>query len=233
MADSENQASANLKNHAGSSAHKDIFDFFGLPPELRNIIYSYLTEDVTTKCKDDSLSDETRITVEGKALVTALLLSRRFRHEYEAEIRGRQTVVLTDLGASQQYKKLSALSKRSSKAKIQLLVVCSGASERCGCNKDIEASLEWIEGQLEELRFLTAVKIETRPCMGQSISTEWMEHIPGATTPFESIVKAPTGLDIEIYPFCVLDLDDLHKAYEDRRPPLRKGSRSEGWQDCA
>lgn len=233
MAETVNQESAILEKHAGSSAHNEIFDFFGLPPELRNMVYSYLTEEVTFDADAFGEPDGIQVTLQQKILSKPLLLSRQFKDEYETEMRARQVLVFKDVGNTPEYERLPALFNRTTTSKIQLGVVCPGQGARCSCNEDIETSVGWIQRQLAEIKCLKAVKIELHPCLAQDITTEWAEHAPGATAAFEDVVQAPVNLGIELYPHKAFKPENLIMAYDDRRPPLMKWTRSEGWKECA
>ena len=98
MAKSKQAQQLNLSNNTSDATARQIFDFFGLPAELRNEIYSHLTEDVKLDSGEDRKGVAVRsdVVVKDTVIINCLLLNRQFKEEYEHEIASRQTLVFTD-----------------------------------------------------------------------------------------------------------------------------------------
>ena len=83
------------------AATKGIFDFFGLPRELRDKVYGWLTQDLCLCGSDDD--EENEPTIIEVRLVAAPLpklftLCRQFRTEYEERFKHGLTATFKDLG---------------------------------------------------------------------------------------------------------------------------------------
>ena len=236
----------NAKSHptvtGDDPTEERIFDFFGLPRELRNEIYSMLTEDVgLQKGYDDDDDDDDeydehaglRITVQSKMLLTPRLLNHQLKNEYEQEMKDHETLVIKDIGGPwlQKMQTVRVMAGVRS-AIIYLLILCSpktSSNPPCNCMDDLEEQVAWINGQSKLLRSLQPLKVEIHPCSQRE--TEWNDHGRGAIEDFESMLEFVGDLQIEVFPLSRHMSGYLGRAPEDEAAPVSKWTRAGGWQD--
>jgi hypothetical protein len=135
-----------LSDNASDATRERVFDFFGLPGELRNAIYSLLTKDVAieTRYQYNTEQSDMDAVVKDKMLVNCLLLNRQFKEEYEQLIGSRQTLIFTDINYNLARVELQGVIKKTSNVKLRLLLIYyneSVAYENCQIQG---ASMPWL-----------------------------------------------------------------------------------------
>lgn len=128
---------------------KDVFDFFGLPRELRNEIYSLLTE-----IKHLSLDPEEEDMHPTKAYITAVPLAQlftlchQFKTEYEEMFKHGLQVTFQDMGGRIQAPILNEGLDKITRAEFLSLAFCDDDScnlSYCGAHDDTAMHIEAIQ----------------------------------------------------------------------------------------
>ena len=228
-----------LKSHPPVTGDDEerIFDFFGLPRELRNEIYSMLTEDVEVQNGYDDDGDVPfglQITVQSKMLLTPRLLNQQFKNEYEQETKGHQVLVLKDIGGPFDKMNTARVTTGVRSAIIRLLVTCrpyTSSNYPCNCVGNFEEHVKWINGQFKLLRSLQDVKLEIHPCSPYKGDIEWNDHGREAIENFKNVLEFSGDFQIKVFPLFRDKRGNLVKAYEDEAAPVSKWTRTGGWQD--
>ena len=85
---------------ASATDGESVFNFFGLPQELRNEIYKCATVDeVDIKKKVAKMPTSVRLLMNDAALAKLLTLNRQFKSKYEQSVNDVRTLVIKDPGS--------------------------------------------------------------------------------------------------------------------------------------
>jgi hypothetical protein len=230
--------------HANEINHEQGFDFFGLPAELRNEIYSMLTEDTTIKNGyfddgEDEPPPDTHITILQKKLLNPLLLNRQLKEEYEQEVNQHQTLVIQDNGQQWPSFEPGGIMSSVTKVNLRLVVECSyfeSTGRNCDCVEDVGTHMSWIQpsfGMINPPKQLSHLVIEVRPYNTDTQrDTSWLIHGNKAIEKLQGMPVASEDYRIEVYPAVQLENRLIHTIYDDKRPPIGRWSRANGWQDA-
>ena len=224
-------------------ANERIFDFFGLPRELRNEIYSNLTSDITLASGLPSNSDDEtylEVVMKDGPRSELLLLSRQLKTEYEEHINRTKAVVIKDTGGSLDEPELG-VDLKFSKVTIHIF----GAEKHVdSCEElwqnavqDIPHHRVWVDnflgnhGQLGEITISLYLQ---STCEGR---LQWAQHSEAAKIAVElekltSISKLKT---LKVYTFSwpqsVAKKDrDWKEIYKCYRGPVTEWTASDGWK---
>lgn len=148
---------------------RDIFDFFGLPPELRDAIYDL--DNTVDYCDlpsatglDQVVNLRTRV-----PLTNLLLVNRQFSHEYTARCQALKTVTVRDT-AKDAYEDITAHAKARDAAQLELrLLIRSWSDEDHDpghvavptdvVGADVDLHLDWIPVLAAQMHSLRSIHI--------------------------------------------------------------------------
>ena len=231
--------------HLVSSATKvegeRVFDFFGLPAEVRNEIYSMLTEDIIIEdgYLDIKSVPGAHITIRQKGLLRPLLLNRRFKEEYQEEVDRHQTLVFQDNGDQWPTFNPCSIMSKVSRVTLRLLIECSGfefTGDICDCFREVGDHMLWIQRALGTAKSPKHLKIELWPYLVDTrVDTQhdksWLENGTEAIARIRQMSVSSEDFQIEVYSAVKRESNRLaHTVYDDERPPIGKWSRASGWQ---
>jgi hypothetical protein len=157
-------AESNHLEHNMAQSSRGIFDFFGLPRELRNEIYSMLTH-VKTLCRGrnaEGVATQFEASIKSAPIPKAFSLCRQFKTEYEEAFEDGMTLVIRDLWSGMKTPSTAGWLDNITRAQILLLLGC-----KHGCNydgvcriyADLKDHLEWIKDILPQLKELKALEV--------------------------------------------------------------------------
>lgn len=232
MADGENPTQAVKEAKPGS-----IFDFFGLPRELRDEIYSLLTEDHTIHrgLDEDGYPDGIEIVMTNCVLLNPCLLNHQFKNEYEQEVKDRQKLLVQDTGGQMDYQTLPLMIDRSTpKATVQMLLIHNTKSEdgSCLCAQEFEGHAEGLEHMFKDFEALKDVQIELRPCTSSPMGRTWDVHREELMEHLIPIQNMRFVTKIELFPLFQQNQGvESYCTYKEHQVPVKTWTRAKGWED--
>lgn len=221
------------EEHAGDgtrSTDESFFDFFGLPPELRNLIYGELTEDVPMKTRDfqsnlQGIEGRADAYLRDKPILNRLLLNHHFKDEYGAEVKHRQNVVFADFCYTGKALKLNGAISRTTRATFRFTTDCfEDDTPRYGMESLVRVRWHamWITRVLQQLIAMRYVKFEFYPCSTPSSTQPHVERSYGNANKVPVVLqqyfKFRGVLELEIYPVFASKLDAKFRMYDRNRP---------------
>ena len=233
-----------LRSEPNMANDRAIFNFFGLPRELRNEIYSYLTRDFTldSGLDENNQQRKCRIIVKGAPIISLPLISRQFRSEYEGEVDSLPTVVVQDVGSILVGTKVKKSTDHFSKVHFYLL---ASRAKEITCDTSVEAAIrdvplhcQWPVLTLASIPQLKEVNISVYVPSSFEDPAEWMKHaeIAKIRKALEALTKIPrlTTLSTFIFvwpsgiPGSDQNWDNIYDCY---RRPVAQWKVGEGWRD--
>lgn len=146
-------------NEDMSQPGKDVFDFFGLPRELRNEIYSLLTE-VKYLSTDRGENDEhpTKVSIAAAPLNHPLTLCRQFKTEYEETFKHGLKITFQDMGGQIRAPQITGDLDKITRAEIIVIAFCgelpSCALPWCGAADDTNSHVTAIKTTVQNFKNL-------------------------------------------------------------------------------
>jgi hypothetical protein len=228
------------------AAKKDIFDFFGLPRELRNQVYSLLAQDLclcSDADDDEDYSTAIEVRVAAAPLPKLFTLCRQFKTEYEELFKRGLTATFKDLGRDIWTTDILASAKsitprldRVTKAEIHLLTICQSndcKNNQCGTCFDLSSHIDWIRAVVPEVPKLKEIEVKIYKCqLGHPADAS--SHSPRLEETLDKVTAFPLTCRIEVFPFYVSPEDSgaVHgvKAYEEQQAPEMVWTKDLGWR---
>jgi hypothetical protein len=148
------------------AASHEIFDFFGLPRELRDVIYVLCLVDTPfrefdNKCAEDESEDGFKAQLRDAPVTELLLVNRQFSEEYRSSAKLVQKLFVEDHIESQTHdpyfkaETLPSAMKVIARAHFELSIrfteTCHIEPEHCRVHKDINLHMRWIPALLFHL----------------------------------------------------------------------------------
>lgn len=215
-------------------ADKDVFDFFALPRELRNMVYPLLVE--------DHILNEHLATTEARILHVPLpelqTLSHQFRDEYNETFKQGLTINFEDYRAEGYWPEIPPPPQNITKAKFILLMICDSsncAHHVCQAEEDTAHHLEWITEIIPNMKDLKSVEV--------TVYAHWYEAPPdgnathgllSSRSKFDTLIECTATERIEVFPFVNVDQEskpeEARLAYEAEQEPAVVWTRKDGWQ---
>ena len=200
--------SNNPEQTVAQDAH--IFDFFRLPRELRNEVYSLLTKSKTFCDGRNNVGvvDQLHVSIKAAPIPELFSLCRQFKAEYQETFKHGMTITIKDLYTSLQAPTMAAWPDDISRVQIVLLLICkdpeyhSNESVTCGIAGNLHAHLRWIEEMLPQLKQLKDLEIRIYPCQGPA---KTHKPIDTAAVALTQMVALPVTSLVEVYPFFELE----------------------------
>jgi hypothetical protein len=220
------------------AATKDIFDFFGLPRELRNEVYSLLTANLCLCSGYDDELTAFEVRVAAAPLPELFTLCRQFRVEYEEQFTHGLTATFKDLGREIYTSEnvICGRLDRITKAEILLLTICEGnacSDDSCGTYADLSDHIDWIEVVVPKFPNLKEVAVKIYNCQS-AYHVDASNHNSIMDDILCRLKPLPLTTRIEVYPFYVLQeySGAVHgiKACEEKQAPEMVWTKDLGWQ---
>lgn len=221
---------------ADDSSEEKFFDFFGLPPELRNAIYSKLVEDAELEPRVTGL----QVTLKSRIIPKCLRLNRRFKgeHDHEQRLARRESLDFTDFGYGVLETQISDhVRKTITRATLRLVIVCS--SSRFGdvispVGDDARLHATEFEGALGRLASLQNLGIEIYPrCVG-SFGTRPFEFVEEVLSTLKEHLKYQGRIEARVFPVVGCPVGGNFGDYDANFPIqetwVREGSSCDGWK---
>jgi hypothetical protein len=233
-------AVSNHLEHDVAQSSREIFDFFGLPRELRNEIYSMLTH-VKTLCHGrnaEGVATQFEASIKSAPIPKAFSLCRQFKAEYEEAFEDGMTLVIRDLWSGMKTPSTAGWPDDITRAQILLLLGCKhGCNYEGGCRiyADLNDHLEWIKDILPQLKELKALEVKIFPCqrLGQN-----HKSIDITANKVRRVVALPVTSLIEVYPYfslvngdAIIGPCEIAGVYEGSRAPVADWRKRDGWQE--
>ena len=141
-----------------------IFDFFGLPRELRDAIYSMLAIDseIGSGLKKDGQRG-IQVKVQCGLLVDLLVLNHQFKSEHEERLKPGQTLLLVDLGGENLEPQIKKAPFAMTRVEISLIAYCGQqtcSGPTCNASEDMRLHSSWIQSTIARFERLGEVNIK-------------------------------------------------------------------------
>ena len=213
-----------------------IFDFFTLPPELRNIIYSMLLVDREVVSGVTERGEQSiEVTARVRPLLKLLFLARQFKTEYEENARHVQTLLFKDMGGSGlDPPKLKEPLKMSTKAEVWLLACCETphcSGLYCNASFELEVHAQWIEATLANFERLEAVGIKLHLTSYDDGVDKSAQHTARVLRTVEKLTQLPKVRRVEVFPFVASKEGKRAEVYKLGKVPVCVWTQKDGWQD--
>ena len=217
------------------------FDFFGLSRELRNEIYSMLTQ---TRVVDSGVDEANtprglEVTVKDEPLPKLFGLSHQFKTEYEEAMKYGSTMCFKDLGEDIGTPIIGDKLDRITKAEMTLLAVCDRSycdGNDCSARPDFGNHVSWIPKIVSKLDKLKQIDIRIYKVQLR-LSKETISHDVVLHDLLATLTALTATARIEIHPFYVIPDEDSClgavegvKAYKAKLTPCAVWTRKDGWQ---
>ena len=220
---------------------KRVFDFFGLPRELRNEVYAHLNKDLCV----NSGYDQTGELIKPQTYATAvpiphvLRICRQLKTEYEEAFKGGFTITFKDLGAPDYEPALEGDLDKFTKAEALILAHCDllDCPAACGAYRDLESHVQWMQTILPRLNNLRDLRVRVYQCQLHDAETSSGQiHPPNQpiSKQLDKLVKRANLSRLEVYPFMKVEgsgeATDGVKAYESAQATEKVWTKETGWQ---
>lgn len=232
MTDETAAQSQPISDDGNSSGNEKVFDFFGLPAELRDMIYAMLTEiariNTVQTLEEDAAEDI--VIMENLMLPQCLLLNKQFKDEYEGQVQPYQHLIFQDLSYEVACFDLHGVAKAASRFTLHLLFECSKGSNysgRCSCLDDLRYHTAWIQKTFDQLSNIGDIKFKIYFDPG---STVGYKHENNVAEQLRRAVGTGVNVQMEMYRFKEDDDFEVPVSYEENRPIVARWHRKEGWQ---
>ena len=216
-----------------------IFEFFELPRELRDLIYALLTEDRQLSDGKDPMDPAKpigfHIMVSGM-IPKLTTLNHQFSAEYEQAYKSVPTKTYKDIGAPIRPPKIP---RKSTKAKIVLLVVCrskncDGSGNWCVLLDQLYDHVRWIKLSIEA-GLLGEVDVKLYP--SRHHTSDDLAHSRDIMGVFHKLTEFGALSSIQLFPCRLLSDEEVKskaaagvKAYEISNAPEKVWTKKGGWQ---
>lgn len=207
-------------------AEHHVFDFFGLPRELRDAIYDHLGVDVEVNplVNDADESESISAVVRNVALTSLLTLNGQFKAEYEQQLAGQRTLLLYDTGCYIPSGSVSWSDKLRSITKVEVRIIVScdagkdcmgGPGSRCQAFKELQMHQAWIRNVLTQLPMVQSVCIKYFLAWHAASDLAWskMPHGPKHRQTLLELTNTTSLRCLEVYPYSTTE--ELKKSDED------------------
>lgn len=217
-----------------------IFDFFGLPRELREGIYGYLTIETQVKnAMSNGKARETWISLQNSPISKLLLICRQFKLEYEQYVKPTTRLLLMDTGRAENDTTLNACLNWISKVDIRLMAYpvfgFHNRHWREHITSDLAGHHEWISLILNSLTALKETRIQVYINWYRVGRPDWSQQ--GEDRHIFKSLELLTGLDtlrqLDVYLFSWTTDDDYDwrrlNAYDNERRNIATWTKTDGW----
>lgn len=231
-----------MTEEESSTMDGKVFDFYGLPGELRNEIYALLTQQKTLDSGYDHGDDDARriaARLDNIPLPKAFTLCRQLKSEYEDIFKHNFTIVCKDLGPIDGPYWLANIPRGIAAAEFLLLAICG--NDRCsndwcdGC-EDLETHVSWIMEFVHEFEGLKDLTFRVYKCqIVEGNEANGTQHLALIDKSLSQLTEMPLATCVEVYPvFMIKDGDrnpwDAVEAYDAKSEPESVWTRKDGWK---
>lgn len=183
MADGEAEPAIQPAQEVDDSSNEKIFDFFGLPPELRNAIYDLMTEEVQIfdfEVVDPEEGLDDIVIMEKHMLVKCLLLNRQFKDEYESQTQPNQRFIFKDSTYNVAAIHLPSIARKTSRFTFYLLTSCRESwmgDANCNCEYNIRYFETWMPTLFRQFKIIRTVEFKLFSNSTMTTGPHWTNHI--------------------------------------------------------
>lgn len=216
-----------------------IFDFFGLPKELRNQIYSLLTESrVVVKPHDEhGQLENLQACIPAMPIPMMFTLCCLFKTEYEETFKRGLAITFKDLGAVIEPPAITQQFNRFIKAAVFILAFCNRQhcnGDSCHAVGDLGDHLDWIKTTALQLKNLKELEVKIYQGLCDIVPGEYATHSSFATHKLFDEFIAVSGIErIELFPIFLMTgglEKNGWKAYESNQTPEAIWTKKYGWE---
>lgn len=220
------------------------FDFFALPRELRDEIYSLMTKSVKLESGMHANGEGPKgiaVSVANAPIQNLLLLNHQFKSEYKEQIDPLRTIQFRDTGGDLNKPTPKIDLSLFKKSEMDLLALCTAGhscdSDWCDAAEDILTHAGWISGIIESLANLEDLKIRLFIDWKTSGKPKWPAPSHGPDSNIVQHVKdltsSPKLSRLEIYPFRWSHKDDnannRTRIYEEHEELVALWTKEKRW----
>ena len=215
-------------------ASPKVFNFFGLPREIRDQIYSLLTLGSKQLSRRDKFrtSGSFQITIRNTTLPNLLLVNREFKAEYEDNVVPNQTVGFLEMGQNLRYPKPTKYFQNFRKIKVLLRPVCSlycGRMNGCMAVEDVKQHFRWMQialGAVHELQVKLFLYFTD-----EHVDDVTVQHTRTVLDEARTLITLPNVNHVEIYPWSNSMIDQRLEGCKDYQTPLATWTATGGWKE--
>ena len=219
-----------------------VFDFFGLPRELRNEIYSLLTKEevLNSGITTDGYAESIRVTVKNAMLPKLFVLNRQFQAEYEEQFERGQTIVFKDVGSTTLRRPdFGDKYSNAPNAEVLCMAVCVARGcdgDRCAVTDSFKSHAAWIKSSVQQLKKLEQLLIKIYFCQLTFTPDTLVSEHACPTETLEPFIVLPATTRIEIFPVVGVpenngrDFAQCAVAYQTQNMSNAVWTRKDGWQ---